>query len=173
MQSILSDVVGQLDASGQGALAIVSDQPLHFTARTYHQAAPDVGCFPDGTYGQEHPVLVAGNGLAAGNSAVLPALVENDRYRSNIGLINMGDEAARVLVELYDGAGTKLAEYTVGLAHGQWRQTSRPFETRAGQTAMDRGYARITVQSGSGVVAIASVVDNLTNDPTTVTMQRD
>ncbi len=46
---------------------------------------------------------------------------------------------------------------------------------------MDRGYAKITVQSGStsgpafmtaGVFAFASVVDNLTNDPTTITMQR-
>jgi hypothetical protein len=37
---------------------------------------------------------------------------------------------------------------------------------------MDRGYAKITVQSGSGVFAFASVIDNITNDPTTVTMQR-
>jgi hypothetical protein len=28
------------------------------------------------------------------------------------------------------------------------------------------------VQSGSGVFAFASVIDNITNDPTTVTMQR-
>jgi hypothetical protein len=37
---------------------------------------------------------------------------------------------------------------------------------------MDRGYARITVQTGSGVFAFASVIDNVTNDPTTVAMQR-
>ena len=36
---------------------------------------------------------------------------------------------------------------------------------------MDRGYAKITVQSGSGVFAFASVIDNVTNDPTTVAMQ--
>jgi len=30
----------------------------------------------------------------------------------------------------------------------------------------------VTVTSGSGVCAFASVVDNITNDPTTITMQR-
>jgi hypothetical protein len=35
---------------------------------------------------------------------------------------------------------------------------------------MSGGYARLTVVSGSGVVGYASVVDNVTNDPTTVAM---
>ena len=86
--------------------------------------------------------------------------------------MNVGSGAATVLVELYDGAGTKLTDYTVSLAAGQWAQETQPFKNKAGQTAMDRGYAKITVQSGSGVFGFASVVDNLTNDPTTVTMQR-
>ena len=51
-------------------------------------------------------------------------------------------------------------------------QTTRPFFNQAGQTEMDRGYAKVTVQSGSGVFAFASVIDSLTNDPTTVAMQR-
>jgi hypothetical protein len=37
---------------------------------------------------------------------------------------------------------------------------------------MGSGYATITVQSGSGVFGFASVIDNITNDPTTVAMQR-
>ena len=38
-QSILTDVVGQLGASGQGALEILSDQPLKVTSRTYNQVS--------------------------------------------------------------------------------------------------------------------------------------
>ncbi len=171
-QSILTDVVGQLGAGGQGALEVLADQPLKLTARTYTQAAPDAGCFPGGTHGQEYPVLAAGEGLSAGQSAYLPGLVENAAYRCNIGVVSTDPEGATVLIELYDGAGTKLAEYTVGLAHGQWAQENRPFEKKAGQTAMDRGYAKVTVQSGSGVSAFASVIDNVTNDPNNVTMQR-
>ncbi|HVN33326.1 MAG TPA: hypothetical protein VMT45_15220 [Thermoanaerobaculaceae bacterium] len=171
-QSILTDVVGQLGASGQGSIEIVADQSLKLTARTYNQSPPDAGCFPNGTQGQSFPVLTAGGGLGAGQSAHLPGLVQNADYRSNIGLVNTGEGTATVLVELFDGAGAKLAEYTVVLTHGQWAQENRPFEKKAGATSLDRGYARITVQSGSGVYAFATVIDNVTNDPTTVAMQR-
>ncbi|HVN33325.1 MAG TPA: DUF4397 domain-containing protein [Thermoanaerobaculaceae bacterium] len=171
-QTILTDVVGQLGADGQGALEIVADQPLKVTSRTYNQSAPDAVCFPNGTQGQSFPVLAAGGGLGAGQSAYLPGLVQNADYRSNIGLVNTDEGPATVLVELFDGAGTKLAQYTVGLAHGQWAQENRPFEKKAGLTAMDRGYAKVTVQAGSGVYAFATVIDNVTNDPTTVAMQR-
>jgi WD40 repeat protein len=171
-QSILTDVVGQLGAEGQGAIEITTDQTLKVTARTYNQAPAEAGCFPNGTQGQAFPLLTPGGGLAAGQSAYLPGLVQNAAYRSNIGLVNTDDSPATVLVELFDGAGGKLADYTVTLAHGQWAQENRPFEKKAGVTALDRGYARVTVQSGSGVHAFASVIDNVTNDPTTVTMQR-
>jgi len=171
-QSILTDVVGQLGASGQGALEILSDQPLRVTSRTYNQVSSTASCYPNGTQGQDYPVLGASDGLAAGQSAYLAGLTENASYRCNIGLVNVGSDAATVLVELFNGAGTKLTSYTVPLTAGQWAQETQPFRNKAGQTAMDRGYAKITVQSGSGVFGFASVLDNLTNDPTTVTMQR-
>ncbi len=170
-QSILTDVVGQLGASGQGALQILSDQPLKITSRTYNQVSSDASCYPSATQGQDYPAVVASDGLAAGQSAYLAGLAENASYRCNIGLVNVGSGAAMVLVELYDGAGTKLTDYTVPLAAGQWAQETQPFLNKARQTAMDRGYAKITVQSGSGVFGFASVMDNLTNDPTTVAMQ--
>ncbi len=171
-QSMLTDVVGQLGGSGSGALEIVSDQSLKVTARTYNQIGPGATCYPGGTQGQDYPALANGGALAAGQNAHLAGLVENGSYRSNIGVVNVGSDPATVLVELYDGAGGKLGDYTVALAAGQWSQATQPFFNTAGQTGMDRGYAKITVQSGSGVFAFASVIDNLTNDPTTVSMQR-
>ena len=170
-QSILTDVVGQLGASGSGAIEVLSDQPLKITSRTYNQVSSDASCYPNATQGQDYPAVVASDGLAAGQSAYLAGLAENASYRCNIGLVNVGSGAATVLVELYDGAGTKLTDYTVPLAAGKWAQETQPFLNKAGQTAMDRGYAKITVQSGSGVFGFASVMDNLTNDPTTVAMQ--
>ncbi len=171
-QSILTDVVAQLGTSGQGALQVISDRPLMVTARTYNQVASTESCYPNGTQGQNYPVLTASDGLGAGQSAYLGGLTENASYRSNVGLVNVGSGTASVLVELYNGAGTKLTSYTVSLAAGQWAQETQPFKAKAGQTAMARGYAKVTVQSGSGVFAFASVMDNLTNDPTTVTMQK-
>jgi len=35
---------------------------------------------------------------------------------------------------------------------------------------MEAGYAKIEVISGTGISAYASVVDNITNDPTTIAM---
>ncbi len=171
-QSILTDVVGQLGVSGQGALEVLSDQPLVVTSRTYNQVSSDASCDPNGTQGQDYPVLVTSDGLSAGQIAYLAGLTENASYRSNIGLVNTGPDAATVLVELYDGHGSKLTEYTVALELNQWSQAVQPFRKLAGETALDSGYAQITVQTGSGVFGFASVVDNLTNDPTTVTMQR-
>ncbi|MBZ5588758.1 MAG: hypothetical protein LAO05_09345 [Acidobacteriia bacterium] len=169
-QSILADVVGQLGVSGQGALEVVSDQPLQLTARTYNQVAASQSCYPNGTQGQDYPALTPSDGLSAGQSAVLAGLSESAAYRANIGLVNTGSSAAEATVELYDGAGTRLTSYAVSLGPGEWKQETQPFRNKAGQRAMDRGYAKVTVQAGSGVFAFASVTDNITNDPTTVTM---
>jgi hypothetical protein len=171
-QSVLDDVVGQLGASGQGALELSSDQPLRISSRTYNRASAEGVTGGHGTVGQSYPALASGEGLSAGQAAWLPHLVENAAYRTNIGMVNSGAAPAEVAVELYDGAGGLLTTYAVTLAPGQWKQETQPFRKKAGQTAMDRGYARVTVTSGSGVSAFASVVDNLTNDPTTVAMQR-
>ena len=73
---------------------------------------------------------------------------------------------------LYDGVGTNLGSYGVALQPGAWAQENRPFFTKARQSAMDRGYAMVTVGSGTGIVATASVIDNATNDPTTIAMVR-
>ena len=172
VQSVLTDVVGQLGASGSGAVEILSDQALRVTTRTYNQVPSDASCFPNGTQGQDYPAVASGDGLGAGQSAYLAGLREDASYRCNIGLVNTGTASATVLVELYNGAGSKLGDYPVALAAGQWVQPTQPFLNVAGQTAMDRGYAKITVQSGSGLFAFASVIDNITNDPTLVTMQR-
>ena len=171
-QSILVDVVNQIPASGSGALEILSDQPLKFTARSYNLVSSGQTCYPNGTQGQDYPAVVAGDGLSATESAYLAGLSESPTYRCNIGLVNTGSGSATVLVELFNGAGTKLTDYTVSLNPGDWKQETQPFFNKAGQTAMDRGYAKVTVQSGSGVFAFASVVDGMTNDPTTVIMQR-
>jgi len=170
-QAILTDVVGQLGASGSGALEVVSDQPLEVTARTYNQVSASAACYPSGTQGQDYAAAASSDGLAAGQAATLAGLTENGSYRCNIGLVDTGAGSATVLVELFGGSGGKLGEYTVTLAAGQWAQETQPFKGKAGQTAMDRGYARVTVKSGSGVFAVASVINNVTNDPTTIAMQ--
>ena len=54
----------------------------------------------------------------------------------------------------------------------QTQGKSRSPESSALAPILSRGWAKVTVDSGSGVIAYASVVDNITNDPTTVVMLR-
>ena len=172
-QSLMTDVVGQIGGANSGAIEVISDQPLKVTARSYNLVSSDQVCYPNGSQGQDYPAVVTVNGLSSSQSAYLGGLSESTAtYRCNIGLVNTGTASATVLVELFDGAGSKLTDYTVTLNPGDWKQETQPFFSKAGQTAMDRGYAKVTVQSGSGVFAFASVVDAITNDPTTVSMQR-
>lgn len=171
-QAILGDVVGQLKTSGSGAIEVRSDLPVRVSSRTYNVLASGAPCFANGTLGQDFPSFAATQGLAAGDHAWLTQLIESELYRTNIGLTNTSAGTATVEVELFDGAGGMLASYAVTLAAGEWKQESRPFHVRAGQTTMTRGSAKVTVTAGSGVLAYASVVDNITNDPTTMWMMR-
>lgn len=178
-QRILADVVDTLPgvaavlpaASGSAALEVISDQPLKVSSRTYNLVAGTAACYPRGTFGQSYDAYESEDGLGVGQGAWLPQLTENAAYRTNIALTNTGASAARATVTLFDGAGGQIGEYTVDLNGGQYKQENRPFFTKAGQTNMARGYARVTMTLGSRVVASASVIDNLTNDPTTIAMQ--
>lgn len=171
-QSILQDVVGQLGGTGSGAIEVRADQPVRITGRTYNQVSPSAGCYPGGTLGQDYIGFTAQSGLANGETGILGQLTENSAYRTNVGLTNAGAAQATVTVTLYDGAGGQLTSYTVTLNPGEWKQENQPFRNKAGQTNMQRGWAKVTVTSGSGIYAYASVIDNITNDPTTIPMQR-
>jgi hypothetical protein len=173
-QAILVDVVGQLGASGNGALEVRTTLPAKVSSRTYNLNVASAACYPNATLGQNLDAFTEQQQLASGEVAVLPQLVENASYRTNIALTNASAASATVKVELFDGSGTKLGEYTESLPAGQFRQKTRPFYNNASpqQTNMSRGYAKVTVLSGGGILAYASVIDNVTQDPTTVIMQR-
>lgn len=171
-QSILVDVVDQLGTTGSAALEVRADQLVHVTSRTYDEVSETAACMPGGTLGQDYAAYAPAAGLAAGEAAWLPQLAESTQYRSNIALVNTGSAVATVAVTLFDGSGVQVGSYAVELEPGAYRQENRPFATHAGQTAMDRGYASVSVTTGSGVLVLGSVVDNVTNDPTTVVAVR-
>jgi len=169
-QIILEDVVGQLGASGSGALEVLSDREIKLSSRTYNLIAAAADCFPMGTFGQNYDAIAATDALGDGQRAYLTQLVENDAYRTNIALTNTGPFTAHVQVRLFNGSGTFLSSYESDVPPGRWDQTNRPFLAKAKAGILDRGYAEIYVPSGFGVIASASVIDAITNDPTTITM---
>jgi hypothetical protein len=167
-QVILTDVVDTLRFSGNAALEIDSDQPIRATSRTYTQIAPTASCYAKGTSGQSYRAWMSESGLREGESAWLPGLIETAAFRTNIFVTNTGADPALIVLALHSGDGTSLTTYPLALAPGEFHQETRPFSARARQTNLTRGYARVSVVSGQGIFASASVVDNLTNDPTTI-----
>ena len=164
-QVLLRDVAGQLGVTADsGALEVVSDVDVFVSGRTYNQVDATH------TYGQGYDGQAPAELLSEGGTAWLPGLVENALYRTNVGVTNTGTGTASVTVTLYDAAGNQVgASLTRTYAAGEFYQYQQPY-LAAG--AIESGYASVAVNSGSGVVAYASVIDQQTNDPTTIGMKR-
>ncbi|MBZ5589609.1 MAG: hypothetical protein LAO05_13690 [Acidobacteriia bacterium] len=163
-QLLQTDVAGWLGVTtDSGPLEVSSDQDLFLSGRTYNQVDATH------TYGQNYEGEDPDDLLGAQESAWLPQLTENAAYRTNIGITNTGTATAGVELTLYDAAGNPVWQDTRDYAPGGFYQYQQPYLALGGIAS---GYAKVTVNSGSGVVAYASVTDNNTGDPTTITMKR-
>jgi hypothetical protein len=164
-QVMLDDIVGRIGGEGSGSLEVVSQRPILVSSRTFNQGS-------DGTYGQ-YLDGHAGSAMAStGDTVWLPQLQQDDAFRTNIGLLNSGSEQATAVLRLHDQLGALLATSELSVAGGDRLQLNEPFDRLAGRSDIDSGYATVEITQGSGIVAYASVVDNRTNDPTTVPMVR-
>ena len=173
-QVVITDVVGWFSPGLiiSAPISITSSQTLIITSRTYNLLAAGIICFPTGTLGQGLSGYLTAGGIASGQSGWIPNMLEYGAFRSNIGYTNTGSTNATLTVRLYNGNGVQVGSYNVTLGPGQWKQANQPFKFTGGQSNMRAGSARVTVNSGSGVVVYGSVIDNITNDPTTIPFYR-
>lgn len=164
-QGAFEDLVGTMGVDDKGALEICSDQPLQIVTRVFNQS-------DNGTFGQFIDG-VAGGGLTQGKSARLLGLRQmTGAYRTNISVTNASMAAAEVKVTLYTSAGAELMNYNLTVGSGMVVQDLSPFQARANQPDLGWGFATVEVVSGEGILASASVVDNVSNDGTTIPMKR-
>jgi len=162
---LFDDVVGRLGGEGSGSLEVSALQPVLVSSRTYNQS-------PEGSFGQYLDGVGDEGTFGAGARLWLPQLQQNDGFRTNIGINNTGGIQARVKVHLHDADGSLLSTTERNIAAGKRIQLQEPFDRIAGRTDITSGYAVVEVAGGNGVMAYASVVDNRTNDPTTVRTAR-
>jgi CubicO group peptidase (beta-lactamase class C family) len=162
---LLDDVVGRLGGEGSGSVEVTADQPVLVSSRTYNQS-------PEGSFGQYLDGIGDENTFGAGAKLWLAQLKQNEDFRTNIGVYNTGDVQAVVRVHLYDADGSALATAQRTIAPGKRIQLQEPFDRVAGRDDITSGYAVVEVGTGRGITAYASVVDNRTNDPTTVRTAR-
>jgi hypothetical protein len=156
------DLFGADDSSG--SIRVDADRPVVVTARTYNQS-------PGGTFGQFLPGVLQGETLTSGRVGVLSQLANNEQFRTNIGFINLGEEACRVEVTLYDSMGTEIgSRRTIRIEPSGWKQDN-DILNRAGAGEHDNAYAKAElITEGCSVWGYASVVDGGFGDPTTIPM---
>jgi hypothetical protein len=165
-QVLLTDLVAEVfHINGSGLLKIQATEPLTVAARVYNQSG-------SGTFGQGIDGLVVADTLSAGNQVYLPMLAQSSAFRTNIGFCNISGSSATVRVALFLGDGTSLGSFNVEIPSERWKQDNEPYRVRFGRTNVTNGFANVRVIAGNGVWAYASVVDNLTGDPTTIAMRR-
>jgi hypothetical protein len=164
-QASIRDVVAEMGLSGSGALEIKANQPLLIASRTYNEGgAGTFGLFIDGI--PDHRMA------DKGDTVWLPQLQQNNSFRTNLGLVNSGATRSRIRIALHDKTGAEISVIRKTLDPDGWLQIQRPYSKFAGRNDIEAGYARVDVESGGGVIAYASVIDNSTNDGTAITMKR-
>jgi heme/copper-type cytochrome/quinol oxidase subunit 2 len=166
------DVVSSLfHSGGTGAIRLKSDDDFVATQRIYAQTTANA-CSSAGTLGQFVPALDVST---AATQAVLIQLKSNGAFRTNIGAVNPNSTSATVTWRLYDknnaliatGTPTVMAPFAVigptNMAGG--------FFFNAGNADLSDSWVNFT--SDKPIFAYASVVDNVTTDPTFIPMSFD
>lgn len=128
----------------KGILLIMADSGsgdamLAVTTRTYNAADPDA------TYGQTVPSNFLGVLFGLGRS-VLPGVSYDSRFRTNIGVCNLGPVPAAVIVDIYDAAGTLVASVSRTVESLSLRQWSL---SDLGVTNLTGGRAEVRLDSNS------------------------
>ena len=162
---------GLFGFSGGAALLITpSSGSLMVTSRTYNLlgAGNDLG-LPDGsTFGQSIAGLQAVDALGPYDTGYLIQMSEDDGFRTNVIVVNTGLSETTVSLKLSGPDGVEYGTVIRTLQPREYRQLNRIFD---GVTAaeVEHGFAEVELLSGDGpVLALASVVDNLTGDPVAI-----
>ena len=157
---VFPDVVTSLTTGdAAGALEVRSNVGLTVTSRTYNLAE-------EGTFGQSLDAVTPGDGLDQGAVVTLQQLGEDSAFRTNISALNMGGAEATLTIDLFDRNGAEVGAFEMEVPPGRFAQDDRPYRRRFGRHDIVVGYARISVDAGSGVYPYAVVIDNATGDPT-------
>lgn len=158
-QLLVSDLAGELFgvADVSGPVRILSPVPLVVTGRVFNQT-------PHGTLGQTMDAVEPATALTKGAGALLPALREDQGFRTNLQILNMGATAAVVEVRLV--AGHRADTRTVTVPARRLLHLQQPL--RPSLTPAPNAWAEVKVVEGDAVWPFASVVDNASGDATTM-----
>lgn len=146
-----------------GAVRVDSGSPLAILSRTYSQTTAG-----DPTFGQGYPAAAVESTLAHGEMGFLPYLRSDQPFYTNLEFVNPGIAITKVEARLFDSQGAEIASFTRDVPAGARVGVSKYSALPDGHEA---AYARIRVLTPGGrILAFASIVDDLSKDPTTVSL---
>ncbi len=99
---------------------------------------------------------------------VLAQLEESRRFRTNIGFLDVTGRGVMVRLQLFSSDGTRISDRSFELRGYEALQVNHAFGEGV---EVVNGFATVTLPLGGVVLAYASVVDNVTGDPTYVAPQ--
>ncbi len=155
----LSDAVATVfSTNGAGAIRIrVASGKLLVTSRTYDQQT-------DGTLGQFIATRPSSDAIRSGHTGVLVGLRKSQDFRTDIGLVNLAGTPITVTVHYNRPNGTEITSRPYTVEPYSLTQKSIPIPESA---ALDGGSATLTSSTpNAAFLAYASVVDNVSQDPT-------
>lgn len=161
-QLFLGDVFFNLlgRESANGAIRVIASHPdVKITSRTYNAAGAE------GTYGQFIPAQRTSPAVTTSTAGALPQLQHDADFRTNIGVVNLGEDPVDVEIHLYHADGTLYGVVARQLRPYEMKQMDRIYESVTGES-VDSGFAVVRMLTGGGLAhGYASVVDNGSNDP--------
>jgi len=162
---ILPSLFGESSGSGSAIVTTDANSQLAVTTRTYF----DNG---SGTYGQYIPALTPADGAVLGGRAREVLQVEqSDRYRTNLGLVELTGSAATVEIIANIPELKSAPVIALTLRPNEFRQLDSILAS-LGFSDVHNARLSIRVIGGAGRVgAYASLVDSLTGDPTLIPAQ--
>jgi hypothetical protein len=163
-ENVVSEVFG-LEPNASGAIAITSDSAnLGVMSRTYNVPTAKLA----GTFGQALPGIPVDNLIGQNDVRRIIFMSETDDLRANLGCVNGVNDNVPIAITLYDEAGAVLGTESMSLSPWSNNQINRIFADHA----PTNGYADVSsIKATAGFYCYGSVLDNGSNDPTTILPQ--
>ena len=145
-----------------GAVAVLSNvADLKIMSRTYDVSQANTV----GTFGQALPGIPAAELIGQNDTRRIIFMSQNDELRANLGCVNGVNESVRVLIDLYNADGSLLESDFIDLQPWSSNQKNQIFSNHAPVS----GYADVRAnKDGAAFYCYGSVLDNKSNDPTTI-----
>lgn len=144
--------LGVTNSYGPIEITALNGVPLIASSRVY--SASKTGGFFEGLKYSEASI-----------TQIIPNVVDNAQLRTNIGINNVADQGATVMVRLINQDGVELGATPVTVAPKGLTQINNVARQLLSQPEISNFEGYIRLESNQPIFGWASIIDNVTNDP--------